>query len=121
MDAISETLLTDIEKETVDFMPNFDGEHMEPTVLPAEIPNLLINGSSGIAVGMATNVPPHNLSEVISGVIAMIDDPEIDLRGLMEHIQGPDFPTAACICGRAGIAEAYGDRTRACDHARHYS
>ncbi len=107
LQAISETLLTDIEKETVDFMPNFDGEQMEPTVLPSEIPNLLINGSSGIAVGMATNIPPHNLKEVIDATVAMIDDPEIDIKGLMKYIQGPDFPTAGYICGRDGIKDAY--------------
>jgi len=107
MSAIAETLLTDIEKDTVDFMPNFDGQLNEPTVLPAEFPNLLINGSSGIAVGMATNIPPHNLYEVIGATVAMIDDPDIDTGGLMEHIKGPDFPTAAYICGRAGIKEAY--------------
>ncbi len=107
LSSIAETLLTNIEKNTVDFIPNFDGQLDEPVVLPSEIPNLLINGSSGIAVGMATNIPPHNLSEVIDATVAMIDDPEIDTGGLMKYIQGPDFPTAAYICGRSGIAEAY--------------
>ena len=107
LSAIAETLLTDIEKETVDFMPNFDGLLDEPTVLPAEIPNLLINGATGIAVGMATNIPPHNLSEVIDATVAMIDQPDIDTGRLMKFIPGPDFPTGAYICGREGIAEAY--------------
>ncbi|RJP26619.1 MAG: DNA gyrase subunit A [Candidatus Omnitrophota bacterium] len=107
LSAIAETLLTNIEKNTVDFMPNFDGQLDEPVVLPSEIPNLLINGSSGIAVGMATNVPPHNLGEVIDATVAMIDDPDIDTGGLMKYVLGPDFPTGAYICGRAGIAEAY--------------
>ncbi len=107
LSAIAETLLTDIEKNTVDFVPNFDGQLDEPAVLPSEIPNLLINGSSGIAVGMATNIPPHNLSEVVDATVAMIDDPEIDTGGLMKYIKGPDFPTGGYICGREGIAEAY--------------
>ncbi len=107
LSSIAETLLTDIEKDTVDFMPNFDGQMQEPAILPSEIPNLLVNGASGIAVGMATNIPPHNINEVINAVVAFIDDPEIDTGGLMKHISGPDFPTGACICGRAGIAEAY--------------
>lgn len=105
--AIAECLLTDIDKNTVDFMPNFDGQDEEPTVLPSEIPNLLINGSSGIAVGMATNIPPHNFGEVIDATVAMIDDPDIDIKGLMKHIKGPDFPTGAYICGKEGIVSAY--------------
>lgn len=105
--SIAETLLTDIEKATVDFMPNFDGALDEPVVLPSEIPNLLLNGATGIAVGMATNIPPHNLNEVIDAVTAMIDNPDIDTGGLMKYIKGPDFPTGAFICGREGIAEAY--------------
>ena len=105
--SIAETLLTDIEKETVDFMPNFDGAMDEPTVLPSEIPNLLLNGATGIAVGMATNIPPHNLGEVVDATAAMIENPEIDTGGLMKYLKGPDFPTGAEICGRAGIAEAY--------------
>lgn len=107
LSSIAETLLTDIEKETIDFMPNFDGQLEEPVVLPSEIPNLLINGSSGIAVGMATNIPPHNLKEVIDATVAMIDNPEIETKELLKHIKGPDFPTGAYICGRSGIAEAY--------------
>ncbi len=107
LSSIAETLLTDIEKNTVDFVPNFDGQLEEPSVLPAEIPNLLVNGATGIAVGMATNMPPHNLSEVIDATVAMIDNPEIETRELMQHIKGPDFPTGAYICGREGIGEAY--------------
>ena len=104
---IAEELLKDIEKETVDFIPNFDGSLKEPVVLPARIPNLLINGSSGIAVGMATNIPPHNLREIVDGIIATIDNPDIDLEELMEYIKGPDFPTGAYIIGRESIEEAY--------------
>jgi DNA gyrase subunit A len=100
-------MLADIEKETVDFAPNFDDRLREPTVLPSRLPNLLVNGSSGIAVGMATNIPPHNLREVVSALRALIDDPEIELPGLMEHIQGPDFPTGGFIFGTAGIRDAY--------------
>ncbi len=107
LSAIAETLLTDIEKNTVDFVPNFDGQLDEPAVLPSEIPNLLINGSSGIAVGMATNIPPHNLGEVVDATVAMIDNPDIDTGGLMKYVKGPDFPTGGYICGREGIAEAY--------------
>ncbi|MEW6234079.1 MAG: DNA gyrase subunit A [Candidatus Omnitrophota bacterium] len=107
LSAIAETLLTDIEKDTIDYVPNFDGQLEEPTVLPSEIPNLLINGSSGIAVGMATNIPPHNLKEVVDATVAMIDDPEIDAKALLKYVQGPDFPTGAYICGRSGIMEAY--------------
>ena len=100
-------LLEDIDKDTVDFQENYDGTTSEPKVLPARYPNLLVNGSGGIAVGMATNIPPHNLGEVINGCIAMIDNPAIDLGGLMEHIPGPDFPTGALILGRSGIFSAY--------------
>jgi DNA gyrase subunit A len=100
-------LLRDIDSETVDFMPNFDGYEQEPVVLPARFPNLLVNGSSGIAVGMATNIPPHNLGEVIDGVVAMIDDPDVTLRELMKKVKGPDFPTAGQIMGRDGIRQAY--------------
>ena len=107
MSKISEVMLTDIEKNTVDFMPNFDGRLQEPTVLPAKIPALLVNGSSGIAVGMATNIPPHNLSEVIDGVNAMIDNPDIADEELMKIIKGPDFPTEGLILGREGIKDAY--------------
>jgi DNA gyrase subunit A len=107
MTQLSGALLEDLDKETVDFAPNYDAREFEPTVLPTRVPNLLVNGASGIAVGMATNVPPHNLGEVISGCIALIDDPDLDLTGLMEHIPGPDFPTAAVINGAKGIREAY--------------
>lgn len=107
LSSIAETLLTDIEKNTVDYVPNFDGQLEEPSVLPAEIPNLLVNGATGIAVGMATNMPPHNLGEVIDATVSLIDDPDTDTRGLMKHIKGPDFPTGGYICGREGIGEAY--------------
>lgn len=100
-------LLEDIDKDTVDFQENYDGSASEPKVLPARFPNLLVNGSGGIAVGMATNIPPHNLGEVINGCIALIDNPAIDLSGLMEHIPGPDFPTGALVIGRSGIFSAY--------------
>ena len=107
MQKFAGALLTDLDKETVDFSPNYDGSEMIPDVLPTRIPNLLINGSSGIAVGMATNIPPHNLTEVINGCLAYIEDENISIEGLMEHIQGPDFPTAALINGRKGIENAY--------------
>ena len=107
MSRMAVEMLTDIEKDTIDWDPNFDESKKEPSVLPCRFPNLLVNGSQGIAVGMATNIPPHNLSEVIDGCIAYIDDPEIDLPGLMEHIKGPDFPTAGIIMGRSGIRAAY--------------
>ncbi|MBQ7122634.1 MAG: DNA gyrase subunit A [Clostridia bacterium] len=100
-------MLTDIDKDTVDFTTNYDDRLKEPTVLPSRFPNLLVNGSVGIAVGMATNIPPHNLGEVIDGMCAMIDNPDIDLDGLMEYIKGPDFPTKGLIMGRAGIRSAY--------------
>jgi len=107
MSRIAHELLADIDKETVDFSPNYDGSETEPAILPTRIPNLLINGSSGIAVGMATNIPPHNLGEVISGCLALIDRPDIDVSELLEIIPGPDFPTAAIINGTDGIREAY--------------
>lgn len=107
MEKIAHDLMADLDKETVDFSPNYDGTEDIPDVFPTQIPNLLVNGSSGIAVGMATNIPPHNISEVISGVIALMDNPEIDVDGLMEFITGPDFPTAGIINGRAGILQAY--------------
>ncbi len=107
MAQITETLLTDIEKNTVDYMPNYDGSQMEPVVLPAEFPNLLVNGGTGIAVGMATNIPPHNLREVIDATVAVLDDPDIEVRKLLKYVKGPDFPTAAYICGQQGIQEAY--------------
>ena len=107
MSKLTPYLLEGIEKDTVDFYPNFDETLMQPAVLPARFPNLLVNGSSGIAVGMATNIPPHNLREVINGVICMIDNPDCTIDDLMEHIKGPDFPTAGIILGRRGIREAY--------------
>ncbi|PJB78660.1 MAG: DNA gyrase subunit A [Acidobacteria bacterium CG_4_9_14_3_um_filter_49_7] len=107
MKKIAHELLNDLEKETVDFLPNYDGSLQEPTVLPARIPNLLVNGSSGIAVGMATSIPPHNLREVISGIIATIENPDIELPELMKHIKGPDFPTGGIIYGISGIESAY--------------
>ena len=107
MQKITQALLTDLDKETVNFSPNYDGELMIPDVLPTRIPALLANGSSGIAVGMATNIPPHNLNEVLNGCLAYIDNNEITIDELMQHIPGPDFPTAALINGRKGIEEAY--------------
>lgn len=107
MSKISMEMLTNIDKDTVDFMPNYDNRLKEPTVLPSRFPNLLVNGSTGIAVGMATNIPPHNMGEVIDGITALIDNPELSLEELMEHIKGPDFPTAGIIMGRAGIRAAY--------------
>ncbi len=107
MKRISSEMLKDLEKETVTFTPNFDESLKEPSVLAAVIPNLLLNGSSGIAVGMATNIPPHNMNEVVDAIVAQIDNPEINVQELMEHIKGPDFPTAAIIYGAAGIREAY--------------
>ena len=107
MAKIAETMLTDIEKNTVDFMPNYDDRLQEPTVLPAKIPALLVNGSSGIAVGMATNIPPHNLTEVIDGIVKIIDDDNVTDEQLMQIIKGPDFPTGATILGRDGIKQAY--------------
>jgi DNA gyrase subunit A len=107
MQKIAHELLADLDKETVDFVENYDGTLQMPVVLPAKLPNLLINGSSGIAVGMATNIPPHNLTEVVNACLALIDNPELDTDGLMEHILGPDFPTAGIINGRGGIVQAY--------------
>ena len=107
MAKITVEMLRDIDKNTVDFMPNYDGSLQEPLVLPSRIPNLLVNGSYGIAVGMATNIPPHNLSEVVDGLSAMIDDPEITIDGLMKYIKGPDFPTAGIIQGVKGIEDTY--------------
>ena len=107
MSKIAHELLADLEKETVDFTPNYDGSESEPNVLPTRVPNLLVNGSAGIAVGMATNIPPHNLTETINACLALIDDPDIDINGLMEHIPGPDFPTHGIINGTRGIREAY--------------
>jgi DNA gyrase subunit A len=107
MRKIAHDLLADLEKETVDFVPNYDGTEFMPSVLPTRVPNLLINGSTGIAVGMATNIPPHNLTEVVSACLAIIDNPDMDVDELMQHIPGPDFPTAGIINGRAGIVQAY--------------
>ena len=107
MAKLSQHLLADLEKETVDFIPNYDESEFAPSVLPTKVPNLLVNGSSGIAVGMATNIPPHNLSEVISGCLALIDNPEMTIDDLMQHIPGPDFPTRGIIHGHAGIIRAY--------------
>ena len=107
MTPLAEEMLADIDKETVDFLPNYDDSLKEPTVLPSRVPNLLINGAAGIAVGMATNVPPHNLSEVIAGLVALIENPDITIKQLMQHIPGPDFPTAGFIHGREPIVQAY--------------
>jgi DNA gyrase subunit A len=107
LDPLATEMLRDIDQETVDFAPNFDGSKQEPLVMPARFPNLLVNGGSGIAVGMATNIPPHNLREVVAATLAYIDDPEIDVEGLMKHVKGPDFPTAGTILGREGIRDAY--------------
>ncbi|WP_373185934.1 DNA gyrase subunit A [Halopseudomonas sp.] len=107
MTKLAHELLADLDKETVDWVPNYDGTEQIPAVLPTKVPNLLVNGSSGIAVGMATNIPPHNLTEVINACLALIQDPDMSIDDLMEHIPGPDFPTAGIINGRAGIVEAY--------------
>jgi DNA gyrase subunit A len=107
MSKIAHEILADLDKETVDFSPNYDGTEHIPNVMPTRVPNLLVNGSSGIAVGMATNIPPHNLNEVIGGCIALLDNPDIEIDELMEFIQGPDFPTAGIINGKAGIVQAY--------------
>ena len=108
MSKLSVEMLKDIEKDTVDFSPNYDDRLKEPNVLPSHFPNILVNGSTGIAVGMATNIPPHNMGEVLDGVCAMVDNPNIDLDGLMQYIKGPDFPTGGIIMGRSGIRAAYG-------------
>jgi DNA gyrase subunit A len=107
MTKLDQEIIADLDKETVDFIPTYDNSHMEPVVFPTRVPTLLINGSSGIAVGMATNIPPHNLTEVMDGLVALIENPSISIHELMETIKGPDFPTGAFICGRAGIREAY--------------
>ncbi|MFZ0098278.1 MAG: DNA gyrase subunit A, partial [Gemmobacter sp.] len=109
MDKPAAYLLADIDKDTVDFQDNYDGKDREPTVLPARFPNMLVNGAGGIAVGMATNIPPHNLGEVIDGCLAMIDNPDLSSERLMEIIPGPDFPTGGQILGRGGIRKAYLD------------
>src|SRR5437867_1524581 len=107
MSKLAHEMLADIDKDTVDFGPNYDGQQKEPLVLPSRFPNLLVNGSSGIAVGMATNIPPHNMGEVVDAIIAQIEDPEITIERLMQHVKGPDFPTAGYILGREGIVQAY--------------
>ena len=107
MSRIAHELLADIDKETVDFTPNYDESESEPAVLPTRVPNLLINGQTGIAVGMATNIPPHNLTEVVNALIALLEDPQLTLAALMQHIPGPDFPTAGIINGALEIATAY--------------
>lgn len=107
MSRLAHELLADLEKDTVDWVDNYDGTERIPAVLPTKVPNLLINGSSGIAVGMATNIPPHNMREVIDGCLALIDDYTLSVDDLMEYIPGPDFPTGAIINGRAGILSAY--------------
>lgn len=107
MERLAEELMADIDKDTVDFGPNYDESLMQPLVLPAKIPNLLLNGSSGIAVGMATNIPPHNICEVIDAMVVLIDDPKTTVADLMKHVKGPDFPTGGIICGTAPIAQMY--------------
>jgi DNA gyrase subunit A len=107
MSKLAHELLADIDKETVDFVPNYDESEHEPSVMPTRIPNLLVNGSSGIAVGMATNIPPHNLVEITNALLALIDDPSLTLAGLMQHVPGPDFPTAGIINGAQEIVTAY--------------
>jgi DNA gyrase subunit A len=107
MARLAHEMLADIEKDTVDYGPNYDGQLQEPLVLPSRLPNLLVNGSSGIAVGMATNIPPHNLGEICDALVAQIEDPDITITGLMEHVKGPDFPTAGYLCGMEGIRQAY--------------
>src|SRR3990167_6037143 len=107
MARITQELLADIDKETVDFVPNYDESEREPTVLPTRIPNLLVNGSSGIAVGMATNIPPHNLGEVIDACLALLADPKLGIAELIKLIPGPDFPTAGLIFGIQGVVSAY--------------
>lgn len=104
---VGEAMMQDIEKETVDMVPNFDDSLQEPTVMPTRIPNFLVNGASGIAVGMATNVPTHNLGEVIDGCVAYIDNPDIDIEGLMHYVKAPDFPTGGYIMGMQGVKSAY--------------
>lgn len=107
LDKIAHELLGDLDRETVDFVPNYDETEHQPSVLPARFPNLLVNGSAGIAVGMATNIPPHNLTEAIDGCLALIDDPKVSLEKLLEIIPGPDFPTSGIINGSRGIRDAY--------------
>jgi DNA gyrase subunit A len=112
MTHLGAALMTDMDKDTVDFVPNYDERLTEPVVFPSAFPNLLVNGGTGIAVGMATNIPPHNLTEVIDGICAQIDDPDITLEELMKHVKGPDFPTGCAILGMAGIKQYLDDRSR---------
>ena len=114
-------MLTDINKETVDFAPNYDDRLKEPTVLPSRFPNLLVNGSTGIAVGMATNIPPHNMGEVIDALQLLIDDPDCTLEQLMEYIKGPDFPTGGIVMGKSGIRAAYGTGQRKNNSSQPYT
>ncbi len=107
MERLAGELLADIDMETVDFVPNYDESTMEPSVLPTRFPNLIVNGSSGIAVGMATNIPPHNLTEVVNAAIALVNDPHAGLAEVLKHVQGPDFPTGGFLYGKGGIAQAY--------------
>src|SRR6201985_3163395 len=107
MTRIAGAMLADIDQETVDFVPNYDESTTEPSVLPTRVPNLIVNGSNGIAVGMATNIPPHNLNEVISATIELVKNPQAGLAEVLQHVQGPDFPTGGFIYGRGGIAQAY--------------
>src|SRR5205085_10824188 len=107
MAKISREIFTDIEKNTVPFVPNFDESRTEPTLLPSRIPNLLINGSNGIAVGMATSIPPHNLGEVVDATVLLIDNPNANLGQILEVMPGPDFPTGGVICGRSGIIQGF--------------
>src|SRR5712664_3937361 len=107
LERISAEMLADIDKETVDFVPNYDGKELEPTVLPTRIPNLLVNGSSGIAVGMATNIPPHNLTEIVTATIELVNNPATSLKDILKIVKGPDFPTGAYINGKSGIQQAY--------------
>ena len=107
LEKITAEMLADIDKETVDFVPNYDGKEQEPTVLPTRLPNLLVNGSSGIAVGMATNIPPHNLGEIVGACLALLENPELTVDDLIEHVPAPDFPTAGIIYGTEGVREGY--------------
>ena len=118
MTHLGAALMTDMDKDTVDFVPNYDETRTEPTVFPAAFPNLLVNGGTGIAVGMATNMPPHNLGEVIDGICAQIDDPDITLEELMKHVKGPDFPTGCAILGLRGHQTISRDRPRQHESAR---
>src|SRR4051794_4579041 len=107
LSTVAAEMLADLERDTVDIIDNYDGKYREPLVLPSKFPNLIVNGSDGIAVGMATEIPPHNLREVSDALIRLIDDPEATVEQLMEHVQGPDFPTGGIICGRQGILDGY--------------